>query len=349
MGDKMNGKHQEVSEYYGKVLKTSTDLKTNACTTAEAPPAHILNALRNVHPEVSAKYYGCGMVIPDCLEGLRVLDLGCGAGRDVYVLSALVGPTGSVVGVDMTSEQLDVARQYVDWHMTEYGYPKPNVEFTHGYIEKLEFPDSSFDLIVSNCVVNLSPDKEAVLREAYRVLKPGGELYFSDVYSDRRVPKSLVDHPVLYGECLSGALYVNDFVHLARRAGFKDPRIVKTRGMAVTNEQIAKLLGPIQFASITYRLWKLPRLEPDCEDYGQAVIYKGTVPTSPEALVLDSGHTFDRNRVAVVCGNTFIMLQDTRFAPHFTFIGDFSTHFGLFVCTSAAPIPAPDKSSVSCC
>ena len=99
-----------VREYYGKVLATSDDLKTSACCTPGALPPGLSDALSNVHDEVRAKYYGCGFVAPEHLEGARVLDLGCGAGQDVYVLAQMVGAKGRVVGVDMTAEQLDVAR-----------------------------------------------------------------------------------------------------------------------------------------------------------------------------------------------------------------------------------------------
>ncbi len=130
--------------------------------------------------------------MPEVLEGCKVLDLGCGAGRDCYIVSKLVGPTGRVVGVDMTPELLETARRYVKVHTAKFGFSEPNVEFKQGYIEQLadlDLKSNYFDCIISNCVINLSPDKGAVLREAYRVLKPGGELYFSDVYADRRLPK----------------------------------------------------------------------------------------------------------------------------------------------------------------
>src|SRR5690606_25122218 len=142
--------------------------------------------------------------------------LGCGAGRDVYALSALVGESGSVIGVDMTDEQLAVANRHRGYHAQAFGFARSNVTFLHGYIEKLDaldLPDNSIDILVSNCVINLSPDKEAVLKQVHRLLKPGGEMYFSDVYCDRRVPAQLMEDPVLYGECLSGALYWNDFIN----------------------------------------------------------------------------------------------------------------------------------------
>ena len=112
----MTETHDKVSEYYGKILSRSADLKTNACCTSAAPPPHIQAAIRNIHRSVSDKYYGCGLVFPTELTGLRILDLGCGSGRDCYIFSQLVGPSGFVVGVDMTEEQIHVAKETVAWH-----------------------------------------------------------------------------------------------------------------------------------------------------------------------------------------------------------------------------------------
>jgi len=323
--------HEQVQHYYGTVLQSSVDLKTDACCTASTPPPHLRAALAGVHAEVRQRYYGCGLVVPPLLDGLRVLDLGCGAGQDCYLLAQLVGPDGAVVGVDMTTEQLAVAERHRAWHAERFGYA--NVEFRHGYIEHLDrvgLADSSFDLIVSNCVINLVPDKVAVLREARRLLKAGGELYFSDVYSDRRVPAALAADPVLYGECLGGALYWNDFLRLAREAGFADPRLVEDRPLAIRNPELQTRLGDLRFYSATYRLFKLDDLEPDCEDYGQAVCYRGSVPHHPHRLVLDKHHQLETGRMFPLCGNSWRMLHDSRFRQHFDFFGDFSRHYGLF-------------------
>jgi len=320
-----------VKEYYSKYLKTSSDLQTNACCTSAAPPEHIKQAMVNVHDEVHTKYYGCGLCLPDDLDGLSILDLGCGAGRDVYIASQLVGPKGRVVGGDMTPEQLDVAKAHKEWHAEKFGYS--NVDFKLGFIERLNelgLEDSSFDVIVSNCVINLSPDKEAVLREAYRLLKPGGELYFSDVYSDRRVPQKLREDSVLWGECISGALYWNDFHNLSKKCGFLDPRLVKDSQITVNNKKLEGKLGCIKFYSATYRLFKLPDLESHCEQYGQAVIYKGTMELCPDIFELDGHHAIEKGLVFPVCGNTWRMLHDTRFKRHFEFIGNFDTHYGIF-------------------
>lgn len=106
----------------------------------------------------------------------------------------MVGESGRVIGIDMTPEQLEVAKRHIDYHTNVFGLSKPNVEFRHGIIENLResgVDDNSIDCIISNCVINLSSDKEKCFREVWRVLKPGGEFYFSDVFSDRRIPESL--------------------------------------------------------------------------------------------------------------------------------------------------------------
>ncbi|WP_227816231.1 methyltransferase domain-containing protein [Nitrogeniibacter aestuarii] len=347
--------HDIVQDYYGKQLSSSDDLKTTACCDITLIPEWLKPLLAKIHPEVLSRYYGCGLVAPPQIEGCRVLDLGCGSGRDVYALAQLVGPSGEVVGVDMTDEQLAVARAHEDFHREVFGYAKSNVRFEHGYIEQLDALDlqpGSFDVIVSNCVVNLSPDKAAVLDGVARLLKPGGEFYFSDVYADRRVPDAVRNDPVLYGECLGGALYWKDFNRLSHAAGFADPRLLEDRPLEVTDPTLAERTGNIRFFSATYRLFKLDGLETACEDYGQAVIYRGTVPQHPHRFVLDKHHSIDTGRIFPVCGNTWRMLHDTRFAPHFEFIGNFDTHYGLFEgCGEAVPFDVAQRPGTSgaCC
>lgn len=346
--------HEIVQDYYGRQLQGTADLKTNACCDADAVPEWLQPLLARIHPEVLGRYYGCGLVCPPLLEGCRILDLGCGAGRDVYALAQLAGPGGYVVGVDMTAAQLAVAQRHQGFHAAAFGYD--NVAFREGYIERLDALDlepESFDVIVSNCVVNLSPDKDAVLAGVRRLLKRGGEFYFSDVYADRRLPGSARRDPVLYGECLGGALYWNDFLSLTARHDFADPRLVVDRPINITDPVLAARIGGARFFSATYRLFRLDGLESACEDYGQAVIYGGRIPRMPDRFVLDRHHDIETGRAVPVCGNTWRMLQETRFRPHFEFIGDFSRHYGVFPgCGTRMPFdPALDTGSraTPCC
>ena len=286
-----------------------------------------------------SKYYGCGSPFPaGSIRNLRVLDLGSGSGRDCYVCAALVGPNGTVTGVDMTKEQLDVARRHVDAYTKDVlQYPATNMTFVEGHIEDLKsagIADESIDLIISNCVVNLSNDKRAVLAEAYRVLAPGGEMFFSDVYSDRRLSAAAKTHPVLVGECLGGALYEQDFLRLARDVGFTDPRMYEAKQVIeVHDEALRKVLGDqTTFYSITYRLFKLDGLETLCEDYGQAVKYKGTMEGCEHALRLDDHHVFETGKWYEVCGNSASMCAESWMGEHFELIGDRSVHYGLFDC-----------------
>lgn len=323
---------ESVQDYYGRVLKTNRDLKTSACCTNTSLPSPIQEILTDIHPDVIAKSYGCGSPIPPELTGRTVLDLGSGSGRDCFVLSKLVGPAGRVIGVDMTPEQLDTARRHVGYHMDKFGFARPNVEFLAGYIEDLKslgIANDSVDVVVSNCVLNLSPDKERVFAEIFRVLRPGGELYFADVFADRRVPPHLAEDPVLLGECLGGALYIEDFRRLLARIGCHDYRVVSRSRLALTDPDIERKAGMIGFQSLTVRAFKLD-LDDRFEDYGQTACYLGTLAEQPQRFTLDDRHIFHAGRPHPVCGNTAAMLSRTRYAPHFKISGDTRVHHGLF-------------------
>ncbi|MCH7552255.1 methyltransferase domain-containing protein [Patescibacteria group bacterium] len=270
-------------------MQTKKDLKTNACCSLDKLPAYIQEPLKLIEDEIQLKFYGCGAPIPLVLKDMKVLDLGCGTGRDCFILSYYVSKKDKVVGVDMTDEQLEVGRRYLPVQMKKFGYTIPNIRFVQGYIEDLhamDLPDNYFDIVISNCVVNLSPDKPSVLKEVFRVLKSGGEFFFSDVYADRRLPQWAKEDPVLLGECLGGALYWKDFERLAKKTGFHDPRIFARSKVDLLDQETVDKIGFAQFNSITYKLFKLTGLEDACEDYGQAAIYRGTIKESPHHFLL---------------------------------------------------------------
>lgn len=333
-----------IQEYYGKTLQSSEDLQTSACCTAEALPARVREALTNVHDDVMQRFYGCGSPIPPVLDGAVVLDLGCGTGRDCYVLSQLVGPQGSVIGVDMTAEQLDVATRTQAWHAKRFGFS--NTQFFQGYIEELkEIEDASIDLVVSNCVINLSPNKAQVFKEIFRVLKPGGELYFSDVFCDRRVPPHLANDPVMRGECLGGALYIEDFRRIMAECGCADVRTVSSRELQLENAQLEQRAGNLRFTSATIRAFRID-LEDRCEDYGQVAKYLGGIEDAEHGFVLDDHHVFQTHKPMLVCGNTADMIQQSRYAPYFQIDGDKSQHYGLFDC---GPVTSSETAMGGCC
>lgn len=332
--------HDAVRDYYGKVLASTQDLKTNACCPTDALPAHIRAVLSEIEDEIITKFYGCGSPLPLALAGATVLDLGCGTGRDAYVAAKLVGPKGRVIGVDMTEEQLAVAVRHRAAQMARFGYDAPNIDFRLGYIEDLAalgLEDDSVDVVISNCVINLSPDKRGVFSEIFRVLKPGGELYFADIFADRRLPASMAEDPVLLGECLGGAMYTEDLRRLLADLGCRDFRVVTSSPVTIENEDIQRRVGNARFTSQTIRAFKLPDLIEDrCEDYGQVAYYEGTIPESPHEFLLDDHHRFEAGRPMLVCGNTAAMVEATRYAPHFRVVGDRQTHYGLFDCAPAA-------------
>ena len=313
--------HDEVREYYGRTLSNNDDLHTDAphCE-AVPPPRYVTEVMPLIADEIIARFYGCGSPIPPALEGCTVLDLGSGSGRDVYVLSKLVGETGHVIGVDMTPEQIEVAERYQQEQAERFGYAKSNVEFRLGYIEDLAaigIEDNSIDLVVSNCVVNLSPFKELVMKEVFRVLKPGGELYFSDVYASRRLPQELHDDPILHSECLGGATYAEDFRQLMRRAGW--PHVVWTVDdpMNVGDLAIETRVGFTSFRSRTIRAIKCDGLEETEEDYGQRATYLGGMPEMPRYFDFDSELRFVKGKPRAISGNTARMLEASRYGKYF--------------------------------
>ena len=334
-----------IRQYYGETLTHQRDLKTGACCSPEAMPPWLRDWLREVPREVTDRFYGCGSPIPAAAEGATVLDLGCGTGRDAFLCARLVGAQGRVIGIDMTPQQLAVARGAQAEYRARTGLD--TLDFRDGSIEDLAaagVPDASVDVVISNCVLNLAGDKARVLAEVFRALKPGGELYFSDVFADRRIPAALLADPVLRGECLSGALYPEDFRRMLLGLGCADFRICARSAVPLLDPEVEAKIGHIRFESLTIRAFKLD-LEDRCEDYGQVATYRGTIPHHPHAFALDDHHRFETGRPMLVCGNTADMLAKTRYAAHFA-VSERGAHFGLFDC---APPAAAAGGAPACC
>ncbi|MFT4641618.1 MAG: arsenite methyltransferase [Verrucomicrobiales bacterium] len=342
--------HDNSQSYYGSVITSTADLKTSACCAAEAPPLWLRGAIKRLPEEILTKFYGCGSPLPLALDGCSVLDLGCGTGRDVYTAAQFVGSTGKVIGVDLTASQLEVANRYKENLCRTFDLPADAIRFAQGPLEDLAalgIEDASVDVVISNCVLNLCPDKRQVLGEIARVLKPGGELYFSDVFASRRLPDGLRNDPVFHGECLGGAWYWEDFRRFLAELQIPDYRVMSQSVLEIEDQTMAAQTEGIGFDSATIRAFKISSMEDRCEDYGQIVTYKGTLAECPRVFELDPGHRFEVGRPVSVCGNSAAMIEETRFSKHFEVQGDRGVHYGLFEQEEAEPVKAPTNSG--CC
>ncbi len=220
----------KVKDHYGLIAKLVSESKQpsgcccgdSCCSVTGATRIYDLENLPSLPEQAVNASLGCAnpLVFAKLQEGEVVLDLGSGGGIDVLMASQHVGPTGKVYGLDMTDEMLILAND----NKERMGVH--NVEFLKGYIENIPLPDASVDVVISNCVINLSENKEAVMSEIYRVLKPGGRLAIADIVATREVPAALQDMVALWVSCFAGALRIDEFERCLARVGFKDISIV---------------------------------------------------------------------------------------------------------------------------
>jgi arsenite methyltransferase len=229
---------KKVKEYvkkrYGEIAqKECSSCSTSCCssTSCGTPPQYVAwkigyspDDIESI-PEESVLGLGCGnpVALASLKEGETVLDLGSGGGIDAFLASKKVGPNGKVIGVDMTDEMLQRATETASKH----GYT--NVEFRLGEIENLPVEDSSVDVIISNCVINLAPDKLEVFKEAYRVLKPTGRLMVSDLVTNGELPDEFRKSFDAWAGCIAGALEKDDYLNKIAEAGFKNVKVASQK------------------------------------------------------------------------------------------------------------------------
>ena len=236
---------RKVSDRYAKAAATGEQM---CC-----PTNYDMAQLKLFIPEEVLKIsYGCGT--PAGLKTVRagetVLDIGSGGGIDCFEASRLVGPIGRVIGIDMTDTMLEIARKNAAVVAANLGYPSSNVEFRKGLADAMPVEDGTIDLIISNCVINLAPDKRKVFREMFRVAKPGGRFTISDIVADQTVPQYLVHDAEKWGDCLSGALTLTAYIAGMTEAGFLGIHLVKSSPWQV--------IDGIHFFSITLTGYKVP-------------------------------------------------------------------------------------------
>jgi arsenite methyltransferase len=226
-GEKMDfDVKKQVKEHYGEIAKKVSKESKSSCCSSKCGCDDISNTsviykgenLQGLPKEAINSSLGCAnpLVFAEIKQGETVLDLGSGGGIDVLAASRYVGPCGKVYGLDMTDEMLTLANQ----NKEKMG--ALNVDFLKGYIENIPLPDESVDVIMSNCVINLSEDKEKALKEAYRVLKKGGRFAVADIISMKEIPDSIRKHAELWCGCLAGTLSKNEFENLLKKVGFQN-------------------------------------------------------------------------------------------------------------------------------
>jgi len=240
--------HESVREHYAERIKNSASCcGSDACCSPQSSlyPADLLTTLPS---DISATSYGCGdpITLASLQPGQTVLDLGSGAGLDCFFAAKKVGATGKAIGVDMTPEMIERARA------SAQRLNIANVEFRQGYLEDLPVDANSVDVIISNCVINLSPDKAKVFSEAFRVLKPGGKLAVSDIVTDGPLPDAIKKSMSAWAGCIAGALDVKDYQAAMVSAGLTNISVTPTYfDDAMIDEAISDLGTSIDLKSFS--------------------------------------------------------------------------------------------------
>jgi arsenite methyltransferase len=242
---KSNGLKKIVKEKYGKIAEQSSSEKSSCCSSSCCGPqvdytvfSESYEKKEGYNPDADLNL-GCG--IPTDYAGIRkgdhVLDLGSGAGNDCFVARAIVGERGKVTGLDMTEPMIRKARENCE----KLNYK--NVEFVLGDIEKMPFNDKLFDVVISNCVLNLVPDKTKAFREIFRVLKPGGHFCVSDVVIKGELPGNLQKNAEMYAGCISGASQIDHYLQMISDTGFIETQVHKQKEISVPEEQMSEYLS----------------------------------------------------------------------------------------------------------
>jgi arsenite methyltransferase len=236
---------EHVKKHYCDIAKRKCSSCSSSCSSSSScgiPPQYIAwkvgyspGDIENL-PEDSLLGLGCGnpVALASLKKGETVLDLGSGAGIDAFLASKRVGPSGKVIGIDITKEMLERAKAIA----SEHGYK--NVEFRLGEVENIPVKDGTVDVIISNCVINLAPDKLKVFKEAYRVLKPNGRLIVSDLVLETDLPEEFRNSYDAWAECIAGALVKSDYLNKIVSAGFKDVKVASQKPYTINTNPVLK-------------------------------------------------------------------------------------------------------------
>ncbi|GAX61754.1 Radical-SAM methyltransferase [Candidatus Scalindua japonica] len=312
-----------VREFYGKAAEEPQEELCCPTKNSDEDTSHIPQ-------EVLDRFYGCGSptIIAGVLPGETMVDLGAGAGIDCFIAAKKVGPKGKVYGIDMTDEMLKVANENRLLVAKNLGFDI--VEFRKGFLEEIPVDSGTVDLITSNCVVNLSPDKKAVFSEMWRVLKDHGRIVISDIVSQVETPPHLKLNKQLWGECISGALTEDEFMAYLEQAGFY--------GLQTLSKVFWKDIEGYSFHSVTLRGYKFEKKE-DCVYIGQRAVYHGPY----KAITDEEGHLFPRNEPVAVCTDTAQKLSNPPYTGQFAIFNGNDGNKAAYSCS-----PSKEE-GVSCC
>ncbi len=302
----------KVREFYGAAAEQP---QAALC----CPTRYDAAAVAHIPTDVLERFYGCGSPVlrANLRPGETVVDLGCGAGIDVFIAAKLLGPSGKAIGVDMTDEMLRVAAANRPRVAGALGYDV--TEFRKGFLEAIPLQTNSVDVVTSNCVVNLSPDKSRVFEEIWRILKDHGRCVIADIVSEHRVPPHLKVNPQLWGECLVGALTQEEFLFQLERAGFY--------GLTVLERRYWKEVEGHPFFSLTVQGFKYAK-KAGCVFQGHRAVYLG-----PGKVFMDEeGHVFPRNRPYEICTDTAAKLSRPPYAGLFAILEPGEEHPGYACC-----------------
>ncbi|MFQ5543388.1 MAG: methyltransferase domain-containing protein [Nitrospiria bacterium] len=287
-----------VSNFYGDAADSP---QPQLC----CPEGYSMQDSDHIPKEVLEISYGCGSPVglADIIKGETMVDLGSGGGIDCFIASKKVGPSGKVVGVDMTDQMLKKAMHSKKEVIKNLGYN--NLEFKKGYLEEIPLPDRFANLVTSNCVINLSPDKKQVFVEIWRVLKDFGRIVISDTITEKPLPEGMRANPRLWGECVSGALTEEEYLSNLERAGFY--------GLSILKRTLWKEVDGFRFYSAVIQGYKFEK-KAGCKHIGQQATYLGPM----QAVIDEEGHLFPRDQVVPVCTDTAEKLQKPPYQSSFT-------------------------------
>jgi len=249
---------ENVKKAYSQRAEKIGETKNNMSSCCAPSPAQMLNKIgysaqeiKNLTETVLELSAGCGNPtgLAELRTGETVLDLGSGGGIDVFLAARKVGEKGRVIGVDFSEKMIDVAERNAKKMSAK------NVEFRLGDLENLPIENGSVDVVISNCVINLAPDKEKVFKEAFRALKSGGRMIISDMVTDKRLPQSIRNNPVLWSSCIGGALPEQEYIKAIEKAGFTDVNITE-RGVPIEGECLSACGGEFQGVKVYHIIVK---------------------------------------------------------------------------------------------